>query len=187
MKDEMEAILKKLNNHDLTITFPRIYSLLAEEMLLTAFSKDGNDVLGKTYERLFRTTEDNQILPWVQCKNQRPIPSSVVKANIEIPFLDVGCRTSRIALASPKEAQKLIKYTGVEYSLVFVQMATLNLLLTGFKNAEVVLVSPKTYSLIGAYKIRPQEDKNLVWTTNTNEIHGWQNYKDYLWLKKFRS
>lgn len=75
----------------------------------------------------------------------------------------------------------------MEYSLVFVQMATLNLLLSGFKNAEVVLVSPKTYSPIGAYKIRPQEDKNLVWTTNTADLQGWQNYQDYLWLKKFRS
>lgn len=187
MKDEMEAILKKLNNHDLTVTFPSIYSLLAEEMLLTAFSKDGNDILGKTYERLFRTTGNNQILAWSKCKNLSPIPSSVVKANVEIRFLDVGCRTSRIALASPKQAPKLIRYTGVEYSLVFVQMAALNLLLSGFKNAEVVLVSPKTYSLIGAYKIRPQEDKNLVWTTKTAELQGWQNYQDYLWLKKFRT
>lgn len=135
---------------------------------------------------MFRTAEDNQISPWVKCKNLRPIPSSVVKANVEIPFLDVGCRISRIVLASPKEAQRLIRHIGVEYSLVFVQMATLNLLLSGFKNAEVVLVSSKTYSLIGAYKIRPQENKNLVWTTNTTELHGWQNYQDYLWLKNYR-
>lgn len=187
LKEEIEPIVKKLNNYDLTVTFPSIYSLLAEEMLLKTFSTSGNDILGTTYQRLFKTTEDNQILPWVQCKNLRPIPSSVVKANIEIPFLDVGCRTSRIALASSKEAQKLMKYTGVEYSLVFVQIATLNLLLSGFKNAEVVLVSPKTYSLIGAYKIRPQEDKNLVWTTYTADLQGWQNYQDYLWLKKYRS
>lgn len=186
-REEMEAIQKSYNNHTLSVVFPKIYEILAEEMLLTAFSNKGNDVLGKAYERLFKTTEDNQILPWNKCKNLRPIPSSVVKANVEIPFLDVGCRTSRIALASPKEAQKLIRYTGIEYSLVFVQIATLNLLLSGFKNAEVVLVSPKTYSLIGAYKIRPQEDKNLVWTKNTTELQGWQNYQDYLWLKKFRS
>lgn len=186
-KDEIEPIIKKLDNHDLTVTFPSIYSLLAEEMLLKTFSSSGNDILGTTYQRLFKTNEDNQILPWSKCKNLNPIPNSVIKAKVEIPFLDVGCRTSRIALASPKDAQILIRYTGVEYSLVFVQMATLNLLLSGFKNAEVVLVSPKTYSFIGAYKIRPQEDKNLVWTTNTAELHGWLNYQDYLWLKKFRS
>ena len=61
-------MVKKLNNHDLTITFPNIYSLLAEEKPLTAFSSTENDVLGKTYERLFRTTEDNQILLWVNVK-----------------------------------------------------------------------------------------------------------------------
>jgi hypothetical protein len=52
LKEEIEPIVKKLNNYDLTVTFPSIYSLLAEEMLLKTFSTSGNDILGTTNDCL---------------------------------------------------------------------------------------------------------------------------------------
>ncbi|MDZ4668462.1 MAG: hypothetical protein SGJ00_11355 [bacterium] len=183
-KDVIEIISKNFSTNDLSFTIPLMYEELATEMVITAFSKNGNDLLGNLYERLFQNTEENTMLTWQQCKDLIKVPLELHKLDATFNFLDIGCRTGRILLASTLESKEKILYIGVEYSLIFIQITALNLLLTGFKNSEVILVDPKTHKFIGCYKIRPSKHKNLEWVSDVNFVKGWSGYHQYVTVKK---
>lgn len=187
-KSEIDTTIKKYSSIQLDKDFTKAFSILAAEMEATKESKNGYDILGRLYQKLFQTTDANCILPWEQSISLVKLPvSAPIPENHQCHFLDVGARTARLGLAKKQVTKGVtLFYHGVEYSEVLIQIGALNLFLAGFTNSEMIYVNPKTYEFIGCYKIRPTPDKNIEWTNDLEKVDGWNTYQHYLLVKKLR-
>lgn len=184
---EME-IYSRYEGIEIKDSFPKILDSLLSEMQEKERNPNGNDVLGEFCQKYYYTgVEDKQILSWKECVktsiNAIP-PQKIISESRSVEFLDVGCRSGRIMIASTQKNNNKIVFHGVEYDWIYIMIASLNLFFNNCQHAEILWVDQlNNNSFKESYFISPFPS-GIVRNNKKENSKTWNLYQSYLKTKQ---